>query len=126
MTAAARAIAEAALAAVVTADPTVTPERVKNALAALDGVTAADMGLARSEPIPRVLSAETVAELMNVSTRSLRTYARKGLIRRASFKDGTRANGFWESSVRDFLRKREEAVAAAATNPTSSPEVIEN
>lgn len=116
MNAAARAIAEAALAAVVTADPTVTPERVKNALAALDGVTAADIGLARSEPPPRILAPEVVAELMHVSTRSLRTYARRGDIRRAHIGGkNQRAHGYWEDSVRDFLKRQHDAQVKNAT-----------
>lgn len=72
------------------------------ALDVLQGKTAA--GLTDARPIDRVLSPAAVAELANLSTRSLRTYARRGKIKRANFGSGKRCWGYTESSVREFLK----------------------
>lgn len=87
-----------------------TEEQRAAALAALQGRTAA--GLADDTPIDRILSPEAVAELMNTTTRSLRTYARRGEIKRAYLGGDKRSWGYWESSVRDFMKRR-----AAHTQP---------
>jgi hypothetical protein len=81
-----------------------TEEQRAAALAALQGRTAA--GLANPEPIDRILSPEAVAEILNLTTRSLRSYARRGEIKRAYLSGNKRGWGYWESSVRDFQKRR--------------------
>ena len=89
-----------------------TDEQRRAALDALQGRTAA--GLASGAPIPRILSAEAVAELTGLDKRSLRSYASKGKLRRAYFGgEGKRAKGYTEESVRAFI-------AAAAGNETEN------
>ena len=51
-----------------------------------------------------MLSAETVAELTGLDKRSLRSYAARGMLRRAYFGGrGKRAKGYTEASVRAFI-----------------------
>ncbi len=91
-----------------------TDEQRAAALDALQGRTSA--GLARCEPIPRILSAEAVAELTGLDKRSLRSYASKGKLRRAYFGGaGKRSKGYTEESVRAFI----EAAGNNNTNNTS-------
>lgn len=114
MNANARSIITAALAAAATVDQTITAEMQQAALYALDGATAA--GLTNSAPIPRILNADTVAELTGLDKRSLRTYAARGQLRRAYFGgDGKRAKGYTEESVRAFI--------AAASGQTAESKV---
>ena len=100
----AKAIITAALAAATAADPNITKEQAQAAIAVLDGATAA--GLADPTPIGRILSPQAVAELTNLTTRSLRSYARRGDIKRAYLSGNKRGWGYWESSVRDFQKRR--------------------
>lgn len=89
-----------------------TDEQRRAALDALQGRTAA--GLTSGEPIPRILSAEAVAELTGLDKRSLRSYAAKGQLQRAYFGgEGKRAKGYTEESVRRFISA---AGGAANTN----------
>lgn len=99
----AKAIITAALAAATAADPNITKEQAQAAIAVLDGATAA--GLADPTPIGRILSPQAVAELTNLTTRSLRSYARRGEIKRAYLGSGKRCWGYTEASVRDFLKR---------------------
>ena len=114
MNANARSIITAALTAAATVDPTITAELQQAALDTLDGVTAA--GLTNPEPMPRILNADTVAELTGLDKRSLRTYAAKGQLRRAYFGgDGKRAKGYTEESVRAFIAAATRQSANGAT-----------
>ena len=77
-----------------------TPAQKAAALAALRGEATipADGG-----PFPSVMSAQQVARVTNLSTRSLRSYARRGLLRPVYFGGSSRAWGYHASSVRQFI-----------------------
>jgi len=94
------------------------------ALDALKGNTAA--GLASTKPLPRVISAKALAELANVSTRSLRRYAQQGLLKTAHFATGKRGWGYTEESVRAFLERASTQAEAKPEPTTPDVEVIEN
>lgn len=109
MNAAARAIAEAALAAVVSADPTITPDRVRSALDVLDGRPAAT---ANESPVDRIVSPTEAAQEMGLSKRTLNQYARRGIIKAAfGGAKGTRAIGYWLSSLRSANERMKRASA---------------
>lgn len=78
------------------------------ALAVLEGASAVP---ASAGPFPAILSPERAAELTNLTTRSLRTYARKGLLQRAYFCGSKRSWGYSAESVKKFI---EDAVARGA------------
>ena len=109
MNAAAKAIAEAALVAVGTADPTITPDRVRSALDALDGRQAA---AANESTVDRIVSPAVAAQEMGLSKRTLIQYARRGIIKAAfGGAKGTRAVGYWQSSLRSAKERMERAAA---------------
>lgn len=95
------------------------------ALDALKGNTAA--GLTSDKPLPRVISAKALAEIANVTTRSLRRYAKQGLLKTAHFATGKRGWGYTEESARAFLERAstQDEKPAAAAEPVAV-EVIEN
>jgi len=68
---------ETAVAAILAADCTVTPERRDAALAALRG----DAPEPQGAPLGRVLTAQEVAELFGVTRRAVNQWRTKGLIR---------------------------------------------
>ena len=103
MNANARDIITAAINAAAAIDPTIMAEHTAAALDALQGKSAA--GIAKPEPIDRVLPIEAVCEMCNLSRTSLRSYAQKGEIKRVYFGGKKRSWGYWESSVRDFLKR---------------------
>ena len=74
-------------------------------LAALDGeaVTASTR-----QPSDRVLSAKEVAALLHRSTKTVRTLARRGLIRRVHMGAGQRAGGYSLQSINAFLNGKAE------------------
>lgn len=101
MTSATKAIIDAA----VRADPTVSREQARAAMSALNGEGAAVY--ANAEPMDRALSRSTVAELLGVSKRTVTIYAKRGVIRACRFgRDGRRAAGYSEQSVREALARR--------------------
>lgn len=77
-----------------------TDEQKLAALAVLQGASTVP---ASAGPFPAILSAERAAELTNLTTRSLRTYARKGLLQRAYFCGSKRSWGYSAESVRQFI-----------------------
>ena len=79
---------------------TATPSQKEAALAALRGEATVPAGGA---PFPSVMSAEQVARVTNLSTRSLRSYARRGLLRPAYYGSSSRAWGYHADSVRAFI-----------------------
>ena len=80
--------------------PQATDAQKAAALAALRGEATipADGG-----PFPSVMSAEQVARVTNLCPRSLRSYARKGLLRPAYYGGSSRAWGYHADSVRAFI-----------------------
>lgn len=104
MNAAARQLVTATLAAAAALDPTLTAERQAAAIDALDGKSIA--GIVNAAPMPRILSTKQTAELLNISPQSVRSYARRGYIRRVYLGDAKKqAVGYSEESVRDYLEK---------------------
>lgn len=87
---------EAAVRAICATDPTLTPEQIDKAIAALSH---------RPKPsAPRAYSAKEVADLLNVSRRTVRAYATRGLLTpiRAGSK-GERAFAYTGMSVEKLL-----------------------
>ena len=80
--------------------PRATEEQRANALAALTGESSPAAG----SNFPSVLSPRRVAELTSLSTRSLRDYARRGLLRPA-YVGGAKKRcwGYSAASVRAFI-----------------------
>ena len=104
MNANARALIMSTFKAAAMLDETLTPDRQAAALDALDGKTIA--GIVDSAPMPRILSAEQTAELLNISKDSVRYYARLGNIRRVYIGTATKkAIGYSEQSVRAYLER---------------------
>ena len=77
-----------------------TPAQKTAALAALRGEATVPAGGA---PFPSVMSAEQVARVTNLCPRSLRSYARKGLLRPVYYGGSSRAWGYHADSVRAFI-----------------------
>jgi len=77
-----------------------TPAQKAAALAALRGEATIPAGGA---PFPSVMSAAEVSRLTNLCTRSLRSYARRGLLRPAYYGSSSRAWGYHADSVRAFI-----------------------
>lgn len=87
-------------------DPCVTKEMIHAAQVAvvdiLNGRTA--IHLVDQTPIDRIVTREQVAEIGNVSPKTVTKWANRGLIRRVyGGIGGKRATGYTESSVRAFL-----------------------
>jgi hypothetical protein len=80
--------------------PNATDEQKLAALAVLQGASTVP---ASAGPFPAILSPERAAELTNLTTRSLRSYARKGLLQRAYFCGSKRSWGYSAESVRQFI-----------------------
>lgn len=93
---------ETAVKAIVAADPSITAEMTKAALAALRGETAA--AVTDQTPIDRALTPKQVAGILGVSRKTVTKYGRKGLIQGIGSKDGRGAIRYYAaSSVRAFL-----------------------
>lgn len=70
------------------------------ALAVLEGASAVPAAAGLTDSI---LSAAEVARLTHLTTRSLRTYARRGFLRPAVFCGGKRSWGYSARSVQEFI-----------------------
>ena len=89
--------------ALMAAWPRATDEQKAAAMAALTGATIPANGCGM---FPRVISAAETARLCNLSPRSLRSYARRGLLRPAYFGGSQKRSwGYSAASVRDFLQR---------------------
>ena len=91
-------VTRSAIAALLAADKTATKAERDVVLAALDGRQAE-----RLTAFPSILPAADVAKLTSLSTRSLRSYARRGYLRPAYFAGSSRAWGYHADSVREFI-----------------------
>jgi len=88
--------------AVVAGDPTVTPAMLETALAALDGKIAAKS----PRKIGRLISAKEVAAAIGVTTKTVRAYAKRGLL--SPIKTGAgakRATRYDEDQVATFAAR---------------------
>lgn len=104
MIAQARKMIKATMDAAAMIDETLTADKLAAALDALDGKSLA--GIVNAAPMPRILSTKQTAELLNISPQSVRSYARRGYIRRVYLGDAKKqAVGYSEESVRDYLEK---------------------
>ena len=92
-------------------DGTITPEQLQAGLKTLAGETSEPGGsdIVNKEPIDRLLSVGQVAEILNLSTKSVLRYCKNGLLRRIVRRGGKRATGILESSVRAFVAEKEAA-----------------
>jgi len=90
-------------------DGTITSEQLLAGLKALAGEMAATavFGTVSAKPIDRLLSVCQVAEILNLSTKSVLRYCKDGLLRRVIRRGGIRATGIAESSVRAFISGEE-------------------
>ena len=91
----------AAIRALLAADTGMSAEERTALLDALEGKPATVT--AAPAPMPSVLSAAETSRLTNLSPRSLRTYARRGLIKPCYYAGSTRAWGYHADSVRNFI-----------------------
>jgi len=103
-------------------DGTIPRNRIAAALDYLDGNTEqfAEMQM------PRVISAKELAARANVSTRSLRRYARQGLLQTAHFATGKRGWGYTEESARAFLKRASAQAEQTHEQTDQEIEVVEN
>ena len=87
---------ETAVRAICAADPTLTPEQIDAAITALTNKP--------KQTAPRAYSAKEAAGLLGVSRRTVRAYARRGLLTpiRAGSK-GARAHAYTGASVEKLL-----------------------
>ena len=94
-----------AVEAIIAADPSITREQAKAALAALDGRTAA--GIAVDAPTDRALTRRQAAEILGCKPHTVSDYARRGLIKAFRFGEkGKQASGYSAESVRALLERR--------------------
>lgn len=91
----------AAIRALLAADTGMSADERTALLDALDGKPAT--ATATPAPMPSVLSAAETSRLTNLSPRSLRTYARRGLIKPCYYAGSNRAWGYHADSVRNFI-----------------------
>ena len=91
-------VAEKLILTVFEIDPSITEEQKSRVLAILRGEEA--------KPTPELrplLSRSQVAELLNKSPQAVDYYVRKGLLKKVTFGDSSRASGITEASVRALL-----------------------
>ena len=100
-----------AIVAIAKTDPSISADQMERALAALEGETQerSVLDVINKEPIDRLLSVGQVAEIQNLSTKSVLRYCKNGLLRRIVRRGGVRATGILESSVRAFVAGKEAA-----------------
>ena len=100
-----------AIVAIAKTDPSISADQMERALAALEGETQerSVLDVINKEPIDRLLSVGQVAEILNLSTKSVLRYCKNGLLRRIVRRGGKRATGILESSVRAFVAGKEAA-----------------
>ena len=100
-----------AIVAIAKTDPSISADQMERALAALEGETQerSVLDVINKEPIDRLLSVGQVAEILNLSTKSVLRYCKNGLLRRIVRRGGVRATGILESSVRAFVAGKEAA-----------------
>lgn len=91
----------AAIRALLAADTAMSADERTALLDALEGKSAT--ATAAPAPMPSVLSAAETSRLTNLSPRSLRTYARRGLIQPCYYAGSHRAWGYHADSVRNFI-----------------------
>lgn len=90
----------AAIRALLAADAGMSADERTALLDAIEGKATASTAPA---PMPSILSAAETSRLTNLSPRSLRTYARRGLIKPCYYAGSTRAWGYHADSVRNFI-----------------------
>ena len=96
---------EKAIGALLACDPSITQEQIRSAIATLSGK--ASDALTDPTPIDRALPRDAVAKILGVSKRTVTLYARRGIIKACRFgKDGKRAVGYSEKSIREAMSKR--------------------
>lgn len=83
--------------AATSADATISPEMVIEALSILNGVR--PTALVAPAPLPRMLSRKKVAEMTGLSKARVDNYCREGVFKRVTLRGSKRANGILESSV---------------------------
>ena len=91
----------AAIRALIAADTAMSADERTSIIDALEGKPAT--ATAAPAPMPSVLSSAETARLTNLSPRSLRTYARRGLIKACYYAGSNRAWGYHADSVRNFI-----------------------
>ena len=90
-----------AVKAICAADPSINAAQVKAVLAELDGEGIREM---QGEPPPRSFNRAQVAALLNVCTRTITQYARRGLLTPLyTGKDGKRAQAYTGERVAALL-----------------------
>lgn len=86
-----------------------TPNQLKRIDAILEGRDAEQIHATiekEPEPFDHVLTREQVAKILGCTTKTVTTYVQRGLIR--AFRDGpqgTRARGYSERSIREFMSR---------------------
>lgn len=92
-------------------DGTITPDQLRAGLKALAGEASEPSGsdIINKTPIDRLLSVSDVAEVLGRSPKTVLRYCQAGLLKRCTRRNGIRATGIVESSVRDFVAGKEVA-----------------
>ena len=92
-------------------DGTITSEQLRAGLKALAGETPepSGSGIINKTPIDRLLSVAEVSEVLGRSSKTVLRYCQAGLLKRCIRRNGIRATGIVESSVRAFVAGKEVA-----------------
>lgn len=92
-------------------DGTITSEQLRAGLKALAGETPepSGSGIINKAPIDRLLSVAEVSEVLGRSSKTVLRYCKAGLLKRCIRRNGIRATGIVESSVRAFVAGKEVA-----------------
>ena len=92
-------------------DGTITPDQLRAGLKALAGEASEASGsdIINKTPIDRLLSVSDVAEVLGRSPKTVLRYCQAGLLKRCTRRNGIRATGIVESSVRAFVAGQEVA-----------------
>ena len=92
-------------------DESIKPEELRAGLKALAGETPepSGSGIINKAPIDRLLSVAEVSEVLGRSSKTVLRYCKAGLLKRCIRRNGIRATGIVESSVRAFVAGKEVA-----------------
>ena len=92
-------------------DGTISPDQLRAGLKALAGEASEPSGsdIINKTPIDRLLSVSDVAEVLGRSQKTVLRYCKAGLLKRCIRRNGIRATGIVESSVRAFVAGKEVA-----------------
>ena len=92
---------EAAIRAILEADPSVTPDQIKAGLNAINGT--GRESITDTRPVDTILKPGEVAAILKTTKRNVGRYGRLGVLRRVRVPGLSRALGYSADSVRAFM-----------------------